>query len=237
MRKKILTGIFLGCLAFVPPAFSQDNKPPAGPDPVLQQKAEQGNTEAQFRLGVYYFRNKDSDNGVKWMRKSADQGYADAQNALGVRFYYGTGVTQDKAEGEKYLRKAAEQGHKQAEGNLCNCYDDKLNFQEGADKTPPVIVPFKASKEDMDEAKKWCGRAARKGFSDAAGNYGLLNARGTAEVKPDLEEAYFWFSVEKRPTPVLPEVEKQLTPERVAEIKEKAKNWTPEKTPPAPPKP
>ena len=44
----------------------------------------------------------------KWYRKSADQGYAQAENNLGILYYYGQGVAKDYTEAAKWYRKAAE---------------------------------------------------------------------------------------------------------------------------------
>jgi hypothetical protein len=55
-----------------------------------------------------------------------------------------------------------------------------------------------------------------------------MKKKGTAEVAPDYEEAYFWFSVQRRPSEVQQEIEKQITPDRAVEISEKAKAWGPE---------
>jgi len=48
----------------------------------------------------------------------AEQGDAAAQHKLGVMYYSGEGVPQDKAEGLKWYRKAAKQDHEGAKGML-----------------------------------------------------------------------------------------------------------------------
>lgn len=126
MKKKNLTGILLGCLAFVPPAFSQDNRT-TGPDiPALQTEAEQGDAAAQKKLGDYYFSKCDKENGLKWVRKSAEAGNAEAQSSLGYRYEKGSGVTEDAAEARKWYRMAAEQGHGTAQYNLCKSFANSL---------------------------------------------------------------------------------------------------------------
>jgi TPR repeat protein len=59
---------------------------------------------------------------VKWFRKAADQGNADAQAALGGIYGAGQGARQDYAEAVKWLRKAAEQGNVDAQKNLGVAY-------------------------------------------------------------------------------------------------------------------
>ena len=53
----------------------------------------------------------DSGQDIKQLRKVAEQGDADAQYDLGLCYYSGDGVEQDKSEAVKWSRKAAEQGH------------------------------------------------------------------------------------------------------------------------------
>ena len=78
---------------------------------------KQDNPEAQYRLGLRYAIGegvpKDAAQAVKWYRKAADQGYANAQNSLGNMF-----VDQDPAEALKWYRKAADQGDHCAQNNL-----------------------------------------------------------------------------------------------------------------------
>ena len=47
---------------------------------------------------------------AEWYVKAADQGYADAQHALAVIYFYGRGVKQDLAVAEEWAGKAAAQG-------------------------------------------------------------------------------------------------------------------------------
>jgi TPR repeat protein len=54
----------------------------------------------------------------KWYRKAAEQGFAEAQNNLGLMCALGRGVTQDDAEAVKWYRKAAEQGYAPAQNTL-----------------------------------------------------------------------------------------------------------------------
>ena len=55
---------------------------------------------------------------VKWFRKAAEQGEAHAQFMLGMCYFNGVGITQDKTEAVKWLQKAAKQGHEKAKKAL-----------------------------------------------------------------------------------------------------------------------
>ena len=72
------------------------------PDEALQElikEAEQGDTGAQFKLGLRYARGdgvtKDDEEAVKWYRLAAEQGDAVAQRKLGFRYNVGIGVLED----------------------------------------------------------------------------------------------------------------------------------------------
>ena len=94
----------------------------------LIQTAKNGNIQAQYELGYYYFQfsKKDPDNvtydhyAKKWLKKAAEQGHKDAQYELGCcywnqRQYAGYGKI-----AKNWLKKAAEQGHKEAAEMLKN---------------------------------------------------------------------------------------------------------------------
>lgn len=237
MRKKILTGIFLGCLAFVPPALSQDNGKPPGPDTTLVTKAEQGDTGAQFKLGEFYFSKGNNADGLKWMLKSAEAGNADAQSSLGYRYENGNGVPEDVTEARKWYRKAAGQGNGNAQANLCSHFASSLKIREGKVNDPSTpVIPINGPKEEVEEAIKWCGESAQRGDRVSQNNLGILYAKGTAELKPDYKEAYFWLSVQKKPPVLRDKIADKLTPEERAEIEQRAKDWKPDPHRPAPPR-
>jgi len=60
--------------------------------------AEQGEAQAQFKLGVMYYQGlgvtQDNEEAVRWYRQAADQGLASAQSNLGGMYRDGLGVSQ-----------------------------------------------------------------------------------------------------------------------------------------------
>ena len=91
---------------------------------LIKAAAEQGNPEAQFLLGLQYKVGdgiaKDRGEAVKWLRKSAESGYAEAQYALGD-FYAALDPADELAdlrEAEKWLKAAAAQGNTDAQSRL-----------------------------------------------------------------------------------------------------------------------
>jgi TPR repeat protein len=77
-------------------------------------------------LQVSYGRALDAakryDEAVVWYRKSADQGYALAQNNLAMKYTFGEGVAQDYAKAAKWYHLAADQGNAIAQRNLGELY-------------------------------------------------------------------------------------------------------------------
>ncbi len=94
----------------------------------LRPLAEQGDTDAQNKLGLIYERScGDGAEAAKWYRMAAEQGDTYAQNKLGYLYFVGKGVTQNYAEAVKWYRLAAEQGHLLAQSKLGYMY----NYGEG----------------------------------------------------------------------------------------------------------
>ena len=69
---------------------------------LYRNAAEQGDAEAQFKLGFCYASGrgvaKDMAQAVVWYRKAAEQGNVDAQCNLGFCYIYGEGVAKDAAQ-------------------------------------------------------------------------------------------------------------------------------------------
>ena len=145
----------------------------------FNKAAQQGDTSAQFNLGVMYANGRgvpqDHREAVKWFRLAAEQGHALAQNNLGVMYEEGRGVPQDHREAVKWYRLAAEQGHARAQNNL------GVMYEEGRG------VP-----QDHREAVKWYRLAAEQGYALAQFNLGLIYANGQG-VPQDHREAIKWY--------------------------------------------
>jgi hypothetical protein len=83
--------------------------------------AEQGDAEAQFKLGLMYGGGEgvplDYPEALRWFRKAAEQGLAKAQNYLGTIYARGVGVPQDYVEAHKCYNLAASKGYAGAAKN------------------------------------------------------------------------------------------------------------------------
>lgn len=143
---------------------------------------EQDDADAQYVLGRLYEEGggfsgvpQDAAEAVRWYRRAAKQGLADAQYALGICYVNGEGVPKDDGEAAYWYRQAAEQDHAGAQFMLGVLYEE-------GDGVP----------QDAAEAVRWYRRAAEQGDADAQYNLGVSYANGEGVPQDDVEAAR-WF--------------------------------------------
>ena len=118
----------------------------------ILEKAESGDSDAQFELGARY----DIGDGVhqnrrealRWFLKSAEAGNKYAQLKMGEAFWYGNGVSQDYVQAVKWFRKSATQGNYFARNYMriaySNGYGVPVNHEEASrwdDPYDPIYNP------------------------------------------------------------------------------------------------
>ena len=126
--------------------------------PELVKKAEAGDAEAQFLVGnAYYYGYAGGDGltqnykeAVKWLAKSAEQGYTRARLNLGACYFDGKGVVKNVKEGMKCWTKAAEEGDVDAQFELGLLYENGTGVSK-----------------NKKEAEKWYTKAAEQGTERA----------------------------------------------------------------------
>jgi len=122
----------------------------------IRKLAEQGNAEAQMKLGVMLSSGvgvaKDREEGLKWYRKSADQGYPPGQWNLAFAYVRGEVLPQDFAKALELFRQAAESGYDSAQ------YDLGMMYLQGVgvppDQARAEVWFRRAAAQDNREAKK-----------------------------------------------------------------------------------
>lgn len=181
----------------------------------IRKVAEQGDAEAQFKLGICYANGtgvpEDLAQAVDWFRKAADQGHALAQFNLAKCYAYGNGVPKDVAQAVVWLRKAADQGNVDAQTDLGLLYSDCESIYADCEGVP----------KDIPQAIIWFRKAADQGAGLAMAFLGALYGNGESMPK-DLVAAYQWYDLatahgwesagERRD-----EIAKQMTPEQLSE--------------------
>ena len=129
----------------------------------VRKAAEQGDANAQFRLGEMYVNGfdgeEDESEAVKWYRMAADQGLAQAQFRLGQCYDLGEGVEENEAEAVKWYRKAAAQGHAEAQDWL-EMISENLKDAENTDSVKTAERGCSLAKdisiEGLSLTMKWC---------------------------------------------------------------------------------
>ena len=151
-------------------------------------------------------------------RTLAEQGDAEAQHNLGVRYAYGIGVPHNDAEAVRWYRLAADQGDTSAQYILGFMYASGQGVLQ-----------------DAAEAVRWYRLAADLGHADA--QFRLGNMYASSEGIPrDYVEAHMWFNLsaaqssgEARESSMMARdtVAGRLTAEQVGEAQRRALEWKP----------
>lgn len=191
------------------------------PPPAPEEIFEASEADAAYNIGVKYYNYYSDDKklydhlayAVKWFRRAAKLGSADAQYRLGVAYEWGESLEVDYAEALKWYQLAAEQMNKGGQYGLGGLYANG----RGVDR-------------DYAEAAKWYKLSAVQGKYQAQYELGLLFFEGKGE-RQSFEKAYFWLALaskeldeamEKRD-----EAAKHLTEEKLEVLRSHLKDWKP----------
>src|SRR3990172_12181387 len=116
----------------------------------MGKAADQGNTSAQFHIGVLYFNGRgvkqDANKALEWIRKAAtvgnvpaqlwvtgERGSAQAQFNLAMLFLSGQqGIAPDAQESLRWFQKAADQGYAPAQFQIGYILHHNGDFAEAA---------------------------------------------------------------------------------------------------------
>jgi hypothetical protein len=146
-----------------------------------RQAAEQGDTDAMWRIGYLYGHGEgvpvDYVEAVRWFRKSADLGNHSGMHQLGVCYMRGLGVSVDYQQAIWWFRKAAELGDVPSMNSIGYIYHHGLG---GA--------------VDYNSAMRWYRTASDNGNADGAGWIGYMYEHGQG-VPQSLDEARKWYAL------------------------------------------
>lgn len=186
----------------------------------LLKLAEDGDIEAQYKLGNFYSKFSDSDENffnndstanyeesIKWYRLAANHGHADAQYRLGYLYEHALGVDYDYAEACKWYQKSADQGNPQAECRIAMMYASEKNYkaafpwlhksakQNNAKAQFSIGLMYKNGlgvEKNSAEALKWIRKAAENNSADACFELAWIYQDGNL-VEHDNEEYIKWI--------------------------------------------
>lgn len=155
----------------------------------LRKSAESGYLPAQTRYGAYLIAGNDRDSrqkGQALLERSAAQGDADAEYWLGIHLL--NNATGDDAflEAKTWLEKAARQGHGEAARKLRDIAEtttsqaevvEEYMAAEAGDTEKQIKIARRYALGDgvaqnLDEAARWCARAAEEGLATASWKHG-----------------------------------------------------------------
>lgn len=148
---------------------------------LLHKYAEQGDAEAQYRLGMAHgYGNgvpKDYRKSAEWYQKSAEQGHLDAQEQLAEAYDFGRGVPRNYAEAAKWYLKVAEQGRSGVQCRIGTFYENGMGVRQ-----------------DYAEAVKWYQEAAEGGQDRGMLFLGRMYEKGMG-IPQDLVKAHMWYNL------------------------------------------
>ena len=141
----------------------------------------------------------------------AKAGDAASQEAVGLAYANGKGVTKDYAQAADWFRKAADQGFEKAQHNLAVCYENgqgvpqdytkaamwyrKAAEQGNAESQYKIGVMYALGQgvpRDHAQGAIWSRKAAEQGNVNAQFNIGLLYEKGQG-VPHDYAQAALWL--------------------------------------------
>lgn len=161
----------------------------------MEEEAENGHPEAQYYLARSYHSKTDGNPknieiAAKWYKKSAEQGYAEAQFSIAMFYWHGQGVEKDLDESNKWLKKAADQGH----GYSMRLLPERLQEAKIAAKQNPVKKKPKLKTLNKTQVLKFNNliKKAAKGDIEAQYQVGYMYANGKGVHQND-KEAVKWF--------------------------------------------
>ncbi len=157
----------------------------------------------------------DDADAVRWYRKAAEQGNAEAQKNLGFMYQEGRGVAQDHAEAVRWYLKAAEQGDPDAQYAVATAYyggygvprnyiESAQWFRKAAEQGNVaaqkdlgfMYQEGRGVAQDDAEAVRWYRKAAEQGDADAQCNLGCRHREGRGvewSVEWSAAEAVNWY--------------------------------------------
>ena len=137
---------------------------------LYRRAAEMGYIEAQYAYGKMYLvslqeimapREAAKAEGVKWLRKAADQGHEKAQLALAKCYSSGEGVKKDAAKAFKLFMRAADTGYPPAMDNISTCYEQGDGVAASERKAMEWKIRSRAARGDRN-AQAWLQQNAQR---------------------------------------------------------------------------
>ncbi len=152
----------------------------------LRKRAESGDAESQFQLGLRLIRGEgvpkpDPVAGADWVQKAAKQDNERAMHVLAALYEAGEGVEKSSAKFVEWERKAADKDLPEAQLGMAQAYD----LGEGVEKDP-------------SQGAEWAMKAAEQGLAPAQGYFGAKLVRGDGVPKSAAKAALYFLKAAKQ---------------------------------------
>ncbi len=247
MKPRILIMILILCLSFLS-AVSEDFD-------ILLKKAQKGDADSQYRLGLMYCDDEGDDDdyteAAKWFKLAVDQNHPGAQCELSDLYFKGWGVLQNKSEALRLLELSAQQGYEEAQFELkyfryrVDTYGNNGRSYETISELIDIETTSYVSErqyylgmsllqgdyleQDYKEAFQLILRSAENNHTDAQYMIGLLYALGKGVVQND-KESYFWLLVaaangNEKALNAKDLIASGISSKQIAAVQESANSW------------
>lgn len=176
--------------------------------PLLLEKAQNGNADAQYKVGMAYLKGngvkKSKAEGEKWIHSAAAQGHAEAQAYIDLQQYEGdlsmfkikrnASQPSYSDDAETLFLKGTEY---YAAGDTVEAikyvtWSAQKGLKEGQYSLALMYDTGEGKEINKAEAAKWYLKAAEQGFDMAQVNLGHMLAKGDGVANND-KEAVRWF--------------------------------------------
>ena len=191
---------------------------------------------------------RDLTEAANWYRKSAEQGNAEAEFALGQLYSRGWGVPRDEADAIQWFQMAnsvesegppTDWAEVAGYGMPRDPQQAAYWYRQAADKGHPeaqfslgrLYASGTGVSRDEEQAARWVSASAAQGYAPAMANLGARYANGNGVAKDD-KRAYFWLTLaflhgDKSVEKMRSAEAANLKPEDVADRDHAAQNWKP----------
>lgn len=134
----------------------------------FERAANQGHVDAETTLGLLLFQNGDQSEGLKWLKKAAQQDEPRALLVYGTALVNGDNVTQDPVLGYAYVSRAAAQGLEPAKQTLAQLdqllpiADRKRGAEIARQPSKSVSAPASIAQKPAPRPAETAARAPRQ---------------------------------------------------------------------------
>ena len=182
----------------------------------LEQKADDGDANAQYRLGLRYTNGSGVSQIYRtatiWFNKAAKANHAAAQYMAGINYYTGRGVAQNHTIAVELFTKAADQGHSKSQYQLADSYANARGVLK-----------------DLPWAARYFEKSARQGHAPAMLSFGVIRGIGSG-VSKNLSDAWVWISLAEREKGseaaiLRAHIEKKLSPSELQAARKQVSKW------------